>query len=604
MTGGQAWAGWIQLGIGCAVLGGVVVTLAVWRRVQPVRVLPVRLVGLLLAAAATGLASVLLRWLTGPGGLPDRLWVGAAFVLLPTAMALYPDDKPPTGLGWTSVVVVALAGGLGVAYPDTYATGGLAGLVAYLLVLAVQWWRYEHTDNAGRRALLWLALGAVPGPLLALIAGFAVSGPTADALYLAAWTVFVACVGIGIAAPDLRDVRALTVTVVVHFVAGLLVVSVFATALSAIEWSAGRAVKLSPGALGLIAAACAVGYAPAVRLLRVVIELLLFGARTDPIQAASRAGEQLSDDPVPALRSLRESLALPYAALVDGSGRAVAASGQPPESVARQALSATDPTLGHLEVGLRPGQRALLRSDQHVLAVLAPALAQLMHTRALRTQLQASRAAVVAAVEEERRRLRGDLHDGLGPRLTGVAYAADAARNVLDRDPARAADLLTGVRSEAGEAILEIRRLVDGLRPPSLDQIGLEQTLRQHARHLLNADGRRIAVDLTVATPLPELGAAVEVTAYRIVVEALTNAARHSHGDRVAITLRVDGDALAIEVRDNGRQHSAWPAGMGLTSMRERTEMLGGTVIAKADTDGGVVAARLPLAAQPLQRQQ
>jgi signal transduction histidine kinase len=97
------------------------------------------------------------------------------------------------------------------------------------------------------------------------------------------------------------------------------------------------------------------------------------------------------------------------------------------------------------------------------------------------------------------------------------------------------------------------------------------------------------------------------VTAYRIVVEALTNAARHSRGDRVTITLRVDGDALAIEVRDNGRQHSAWSPGTGLTSMRERTEMLGGTVIARADTAGGVVSARLPLAAQPaqpLQRQQ
>jgi signal transduction histidine kinase len=109
-----------------------------------------------------------------------------------------------------------------------------------------------------------------------------------------------------------------------------------------------------------------------------------------------------------------------------------------------------------------------------------------------------------------------------------------------------------------------------------------------------------MAVDLNITTPLPRLGAAVEVTTYRIVVEALTNAARHSHGDRVAITLRVDGDALAIEVRDNGQQHSAWSAGVGLTSMRERTEMLVGTVIAKADTAGGVVSARLPLAAQPL----
>src|SRR5262249_13217995 len=329
-------------------------------------------------------------------------------------------------------------------------------LVWYLLLLALQWWRYEHTDDSGRRALLWLALGAMPGPLLANIAFFALSGTIAIAVGGAVWVVFVACLVIGLVAPDLTDVRTLTLSVVVHFVAGLLVVSTFASTLSAIQWAAGGATQPSPGALGRIAAACAAGYAPVTRLLRVTIELLLFGARADPIQAASRAGERLSDDPTLALRSLRESLALPYAALVDGSGRAVAYSGQPPQQLARHPLSTADHTLGHLEIGLRPGQQTLQRSDHHVLAVLPPALAQLMHARTLRTQLQASRAAVVAAIEEERRRIRRDLHDGLGPRLTGVAYAADAARNILDRNPLRATDLLTGLRAEAGEAILEI----------------------------------------------------------------------------------------------------------------------------------------------------
>jgi signal transduction histidine kinase len=222
-----------------------------------------------------------------------------------------------------------------------------------------------------------------------------------------------------------------------------------------------------------------------------------------------------------------------------------------------------------------------------------------MQARALRAQLETSRAAVVAAIEEERRRLRRDLHDGLGPRLTGVAYTADAARNILGRDPARATDLLAGLRAQAGEAITEVRRLVEGLRPPSLDQVGLEQALRQHARHLLRNDGRPITVELTVPTPLPVLSAAIEVTAYRIVVEALTNAARHSDGDRIAVTLRVDGESLAIEVRDNGHPHREWSPGVGLTSMRERTELLGGTVTAAADRAGGVVSARLPLATAP-----
>ncbi|MGX6603272.1 sensor histidine kinase [Micromonosporaceae bacterium Da 78-11] len=210
---------------------------------------------------------------------------------------------------------------------------------------------------------------------------------------------------------------------------------------------------------------------------------------------------------------------------------------------------------------------------------------------------------MVEGIEEERRRLRRDLHDGVGPRLTGPAYAADAARNVLGRDPERAAALLTGVRAEAGEAIAEVRRLVEGLRPPSLDQVGLVQALRLHARHLLRPDGRRLLVEVLVPVPLPALGAAVEVTAYRIVVEALTNTARHADGGHAVVTLRLDGDALAVEIRDDGAARGPWQPGVGLTSMRERTELLGGSVAAGAGEDGGSVVATLPLVASvPEQR--
>jgi signal transduction histidine kinase len=129
--------------------------------------------------------------------------------------------------------------------------------------------------------------------------------------------------------------------------------------------------------------------------------------------------------------------------------------------------------------------------------------------------------------------------------------------------------------------------------------VGLEQTLRQHARHVFRADGDPMTVEFDITTPLPALSAAVEVTAYRIVVEALTNAARHSGGDRATVTLCADGDALVIDVRDNGHPATAWSPGVGLTSMRERAEMLGGTVATRAGADGGAVSARLPLAAQP-----
>jgi two-component system NarL family sensor kinase len=587
---------WFPFGGGLLLLGAVVLALtAVRRRIWPDGGGPTALLATLGATAVAGLVATA-SWRAGsPAAVTDRLWVIVVVVLLPVAIVLYPDGRPPAGLGWAAVALIAATGGLGVAYPGSFAASGLLGLVDYLLILAIHWWRFEHSEAAGRRALQWLALGALPGSLVAGTAVFILSPPAAAVVDLIVWAVFLAGLVVGLAAPEIRDIRRLTLSVSAHAITVLMVVSVFAAVLAGLDTIAGHRVTLAPGSLGLIAAACALGYAPFARLFRQIIEILLFGVRHDPIRAASRAGDQLGEDPGPALRSLRESLALPYAALVDGSGQVVAATGQVAGVVVHRPLSATDPGLGRLEVGLRAGQSHLLRGDQQVLAVLAPALGQLMHARRLGADLKASRAAMVEGIEEERRRLRRDLHDGLGPRLTGVAYAADAARNVLSRDPERAATLLTGVRAEAGEAIVEVRRLVEGLRPPSLDQVGLEQALRQHARHLLRPDGRPLVVEVCVPAPLPPLGAAVEVTAYRIVVEALTNTARHAAGEHAVVTLRLDGDALAVEIRDrDGNDEGAgepWPPGVGLTSMRERTEMLGGSLTAGA----GRVVATLPL---------
>ena len=99
----------------------------------------------------------------------------------------------------------------------------------------------------------------------------------------------------------------------------------------------------------------------------------------------------------------------------------------------------------------------------------------------------------MAAVEEERRRLRRDLHDGLGPTLSGVAFATDAARNQVRSDPDRADELLVQLRSDTAHAITEIRRLVEGLRPPALDELGLEGAIRQHASTLHSSAGTAAA---------------------------------------------------------------------------------------------------------------
>jgi len=210
--------------------------------------------------------------------------------------------------------------------------------------------------------------------------------------------------------------------------------------------------------------------------------------------------------------------------------------------------------VGELIVGLRSGQHRLSPPDIAVLRLLAGPLAVAAHATALSAALQDSRSGIVTAREEERRRLRRDLHDGLGPVLTGIAFKADAARNTLSGDPGRAGELLDQLRADTTAAIGDIRRLVYGLRPPALDDLGLIGSLQQQSARLAQrADGSSLAVQLDAPEGLPPLPAAVEVAAYRIVTEAMTNAARHSGATSIRVRLALsDGEGLSIEVSDDG----------------------------------------------------
>jgi signal transduction histidine kinase len=260
--------------------------------------------------------------------------------------------------------------------------------------------------------------------------------------------------------------------------------------------------------------------------------------------------------------------------------------------------------MGGLVVGARAGEHRLDPADRVVLDLLAVPLAVALRATALSAAVQRSREQIVAAREEERRRLRRDLHDGLGPALTGIAFQADAVRNLLSHEPARATELLDALRGETTTAIADIRRLVYGLRPPALDELGLLATLRREADRLAPLTVRIEATD-----PLPALSAAVEVAAYRIATEAMTNVARHAHATH--IHLAVDcGAELHLEISDNGRTSPTDSAevtstggvtrsghiGVGLASMTERAAELGGSCTAGPDAVGGwVVRAMIPL---------
>jgi signal transduction histidine kinase len=218
----------------------------------------------------------------------------------------------------------------------------------------------------------------------------------------------------------------------------------------------------------------------------------------------------------------------------------------------------------------------------------------------LTADLQRSRGRLVSAREEERRRLRRDLHDELGPQLAGVGLQLEAARKLVRADPAAAEAMLDRLVRETQSAIAAIRRLAYELRPPALDELGLAGALRQQASRFASGNGASLGalnVSVDASGELDRLPAAVEAAAYRIALEALTNVARHAGASNCTVRIQRNG-VLQLEVLDDGRgllpDHAA---GVGLSSMRERAAELGGTCAIGPGPGGGtLVCARLPLA--------
>lgn len=362
-----------------------------------------------------------------------------------------------------------------------------------------------------------------------------------------------------------------------------------------------NAVLVSPSSVTgnavLAAVVVAIAFHPVRVRLQRLVDRALYGDRSDPVRALSGMGERLragdpGDGTASVLAAICDALRLPSAAVVrDGQERA--RHGGTADTVEAVPLVYRGERVGELLVGVRSGQRALDRTDRAALEVLAAPLAVAVRATELSDSLQRSRERIVAAREEERRRLRRDLHDGLGPALTGISFQADAAGNLLASDPARSAELLVALRAAATGAIDDVRRLVHDLRPPALDELGLVGALRRHADQLGSGTP---AVDVHAPDDLPALPAAVEVAAYRIGAEALNNAVRHAGAGHVELRISV-ADDLELDVRDDGSGGGAWTPGVGLTSITERAAELGGSVRLTPGGDGGRVVARLPLGA-------
>ncbi|HEX7735548.1 MAG TPA: GAF domain-containing sensor histidine kinase, partial [Ktedonobacteraceae bacterium] len=358
-------------------------------------------------------------------------------------------------------------------------------------------------------------------------------------------------------------------------------------------------------ATGLVA----VLFQPLRTRLQRAVNHVMYGERDDPYRVISRLGQRLEATLAPEavlptiVETVAQALKLPYVAICLQQGEEVltaAAYGSARGELMHLPLVSQSEQVGELVLAPRapgerfsPADRALLEDLARQAGVAAHAVQLTADLKRLTVDLQRERERLVTAREEERRRLRRDLHDGLGPQLASLTLKLETARNRLAHDPL-ADRLLSELTARAQATVADIRRLVYALRPPALDELGLVSALRELA--LQHSD--QVAMHLDAPSCLPELSAAVEVAIYRIAQEALTNVVRHAGARRCDIRLALNERAgwLSLSVQDDGcglpQERSV---GIGLISMRERAEELGGTwSIERVPSGGTHMLARLP----------
>jgi signal transduction histidine kinase len=331
------------------------------------------------------------------------------------------------------------------------------------------------------------------------------------------------------------------------------------------------------------------------------VNRMMYGERDDPAMVLTQLGEQLEQTATPEatlqgiVDTVAQTLKLPYVAIELGEAEEIIAShGTAVDEPFRLPLKYQGQIVGGMLLAPRSADGTFGTKDQQLLESIARQTGAVAYTAHLTGDLMRARQHLVSAREEERRRIRRDLHDGLGPQLASLSLKLDAARNLLESRPEEANQLLIETKEQVQDAVKDIRRLVYNLRPPTLDELGLMSALRERAATFGEGQGPHIYVE--GPDKLPSLPAAVEVAAYRIIQEAVNNAAQHGEADHCWV--RVDLDkGLSIDIVDDGVGFSMGTrAGVGITSMRERTDELGGRFQIGSGPNGGtLVEAWLPI---------
>ena len=587
-----------------------------WARTDPVAA----------GAAQVAVAGTALRgagWLVLILGVPlvfpdgDTAWPGrraprVLLVLSIAAFALgcivapYPlearlaDLRSPTGLPLSAQVVA-----------DLLAVTALAlaflTLVVAVLGLRVKWGR---ADALVRQQLLWFA-AAFALPLLCL--PLAVTPWASPWLFAAVSAPIPIALGIALLQRRLYDIELVMSRSLTYLLVFAGAVAIYAGTIAAVGILLRR-----PGAQWLPwvgAAVVALVFTPLRLGVSSVANRVTYGHWSAPADVLAATERRLRDaTDLPGLlhamvTELADLLRLPYLELLDTQGDVVCGAGQgtsrPTEELALTAYGAPVGTM-------RWASTPLGSNDRRLLDAVARQLGEALHAIALVEALRQAQERLVVTREEERKRLRRDLHDGLGPSLAALGMEVDGLRNRMPalRPEQTDAELLA-LRQGIQRTVLEVRRVVEGLRPPALDELGLDGAVHQLARRLATpagaaaAPGRPVTIDATVQlNGLPELPAATEVAAFRITQEALTNAIRHANASHVLASITVEDDELVVRVRDDGHGLAASrDDGVGLSAMRERAEELGGSFDMRAEPAiGTTIEARIPLhaAAFPL----
>ena len=472
--------------------------------------------------------------------------------------------------------------------------------LSLILPFAVVVHRYRHATGLRRTQMRWLVWAALMD-LLVMLSLRLLPGDVSSLGFTICVAVTAGAVAVGLTRPDVIDVDRLLSSTIVY---GALVVISYLLDLLVLGASAHFLGTHVTGSQALVVSVFVVSvvYAPLRHRLWRLVRRGARGERDDPYAVVSGLAERLetTDAPEDQLLEVAGAVARAFRTSYVGvevqqstGGRLLVEHGSRPGAVDRMPIAYRGETIGQLL--LPPGPRERLRpSDERLLADVVRQGAAAARAAQLADDLQGSRERMVTAVEDERRRLRNELHDGLGPTLAAIASRIDLARIAATADPTEADRLLGVARDELTDVLAEVRRLVHGLRPPALDDVGLAGAIRQQVDRLR-------APDLAVSTEIPDrlngLPAAVEVAAYRIVSEALTNVVRHSGATVATVTLRVAKDGLRVEVGDNGIGiDPSATAGVGLVSLRERAVELGGRSEVSARPGGGTaVVAVLPL---------